>query len=102
MSGYRLRSLVPVFAGSRFGDFADKHNRALGHAREFDPLARKLCVGFFKRHMRRTARGFLGRFRKFEITRYSLFAIFVCKHTTTVRRAMTPVRALTITPRDRS
>lgn len=75
-----------VFDRSRFRDFTDEHNRALGHTREFDPLACELGVRLLKAGARCSAGGFLRCFRKFEVPRYSLFAIFVRSHTRTVRR----------------
>ena len=81
-----LRRLVPFFARSGPGHFADKYNRTFSHARQFYPLARELRVGFLKPGARRPARGLLGRFRKFEVPCDSFFAIFVRTHTRTVRR----------------
>ena len=71
------------FDGNWSGDFAGKIDRALGHARKFDPLPRELCVGFLESDVRCAGCGFLGGFRKFEITRYSLFTIIVRMHTRT-------------------
>lgn len=84
---------MPIF-GWR-GDFTGKHNRPLRHPRELDPLARELRVSFFKRHVRGAARRVLSGLRKFEVTRDSFFEIVARTHTSTLRRAMTPVSALT-------
>jgi hypothetical protein len=84
--------MLAVLGEDGLGHFASQMNRALGHARELNPLAGELDVCFLKPHVRGPARGLLRGFRKLEIPRDSFFAIFVRIQTRTVRRAMTPVR----------
>ena len=79
-----LRGSVQRFG--RSGDLPGEIDGALGHARKLDPLARELGICFLEPDMRGAARGFLGGFRKFEITRYSFFAIIVRTHTRTALR----------------